>query len=107
MVDTGVRTTNGATLAYINSNFEIIEKPDISFFNEHPSYQFVDSQVGSDYFVNIPSQAYWKRGTVPSGKTYAGNWYMMLSSEPKEGFNRNPYVFKNTSGQWMDYLQYR
>jgi hypothetical protein len=103
--DTGSRSTDGATLAYIDAEGNVIDQPDAEWYENHPAFNFVTTQVGSDYLVRVPV-AWWKRGVVPAGKTYAGNWAMWLAKEETTGFSKNPYVFKDRSGNWVDEILY-
>jgi hypothetical protein len=113
MVTDEEATHGGKQLVYIDEDFNIVERPSyygpeedqVGWFAQHPSFQFTPTQVdhldgGIDKFVNIPSQAYWKRGI------HDGKWYMMLSPVPKTGFNRNPYVFQRPDNSWANHISY-
>jgi hypothetical protein len=102
VVDTGVRNSDGAVLAWIDEDFNVIGSLPGGYFDSHPSFNFADvlSGANNDAYVRVPI-AYWKRGVVPGGKTYAGNWYMMMSSEERDGFGYNGVAF-NLSGVKKD-----
>ncbi|MDR3353937.1 MAG: hypothetical protein LBO21_02720 [Synergistaceae bacterium] len=104
VVDTGTRSANGAGLALIDENFNIISSLDQNFFNNHPLYNFPSVLAGTNYFRKVPI-AYWKRGRVPTGKTYDGNWYMLLCDVPADGFAANGAVYKK-NGVWQDGFLY-
>lgn len=103
IVDTGARTQNGAVLAYIDEDFNIIEQlPDDWNWDEHPAFNFervVDDN--GDYYQRIPL-AYRKRGKVPAGKPYAGNYYELLCTTAKPGFSPSPAFMK--AGQVVDHF---
>jgi hypothetical protein len=104
VVDTGSRGADGATLALIDENFNVIPSLNPVFFDANACFDFPGVLVGTNYFRKIPI-AYWKRGRVPDGKDNAGNWYMLMSDVPADGFAANGAVFKK-NGEWRDSFLY-
>lgn len=89
IIDTGGRTANGATLAYIDGKFNVIDDID----REHPAFQFTtETDDSGNEWVRVP-KCYTKRGFAPSGQ-YAGNQYFLISDTAKEGFSLSP-AFKD------------
>jgi hypothetical protein len=104
VVDTGERGDNGAVLARIDENFNPVTVNQ-SYFDSHPLYSFPVVKTDKNYFRKIPI-AYWKRGRVPEGKQYAGNWYMLMSELPADGFAASGAVYKDAYGKWKDGFLY-
>jgi hypothetical protein len=83
----------GAPLVWIDEDFNVISELPSDYFDKHPSFIFPHVIIEGNHFRSIPV-AYWKRGTVPEGKPNAGNWFMMLSDTPRDGFSANGAAFK-------------
>lgn len=92
VVDNGVRNASGMGLSWIDGDFNIIDELAPDYFDKHPSYQFDDVRLGSNYFRRIPI-CYTRRGFVPSGKPNAGKWFQQLCSEQVDGFEPHYTAF--------------
>lgn len=93
IIDTGGRTADGATLAYIDENFNVIENMNPKQFEEHAAFQFTtETDSSGNEWVRVP-KCYTKRGLAPSGQ-YSGNQYFMISPNEKDGFSMSP-AFKD------------
>lgn len=89
VVDTGVRNENGAVLEWIDEDFNIISELPENFFDTHVTWNFQPELLYEHgNFIKIP-RAYTRRGVVPNGKPYAGNFFMMISPTLIEGFSPN------------------
>lgn len=94
IIDTGGRTADGATLAYIDENFNVIENMNPKQFEEHAAFKFTtETDSSGNEWVRVP-KCYTKRGLAPSGTQYAGNQYFLISDTAKEGFSLSP-AFKD------------
>jgi hypothetical protein len=97
-----VATGGGAgTYQRIDENFTAVTH-DAAWFNNHPTYAGIVTQViDGQYMVKIP-KFYFKAGTVPSG-TYAGKAYWMISDQPVSGFTVHP-AFLGAGGVELDQI---
>jgi hypothetical protein len=94
----------GSPLKYqrVDGNFTPIIRSDNAWFNWHPTYMGITTQiVDNQYMVRIP-KFYFKAGTVPSGP-YAGKAYWMISPTPVSGFSVHP-AFIGAGGVEMDQI---
>ena len=100
-VDTGGA---GSPLKYqrVDGGFAPIARSDNAWFNWHPTYAGITTQIIDDqYMVRIP-KFYFRAGTVPSG-TYAGKAYWMISPTPASGFSVHP-AFLGAGGVELDQI---
>lgn len=94
IIDTGGRTADGATLAYIDEDFNVIENMSAAQFEAHPAFKFVtETDDSGNEWVRVP-KTYTKRGLAPDGTQYAGNQYFLISDTMKDGFSLSP-AFKD------------
>jgi len=94
----------GSPLNYrrVDENFNPIVNTHNLWFNWHPTYAGITTQViDGQYMVRIP-RFYFKAGTVPSG-TYAGKTYWMISPYPASGFSVHP-AFLGAGGVRFDQI---
>ena len=93
----------GSPLKYqrIDENFTAVTR-DAAWFNNHPTYAGIVTQViDGQQMVKIP-KFYFKAGTVPSG-AYAGKAYWMISDQPVSGFTVHP-AFLGAGGVELDQI---
>jgi hypothetical protein len=97
-----VATGGGAgTYQGVDENFNAVTR-DAAWFNNHPTYAGIVTQViDGQYMVKIP-KFYFKAGTVPSG-AYAGKAYWMISDQPVSGFSVHP-AFLGAGGVELDQI---
>lgn len=96
-------STGGGSGAYqrVGGNFLHVA-PEASWFNNHPTYAGIVTQViDGQQMVKIP-KFYFKAGTVPSG-TYAGKAYWMISDQSVAGFSVHP-AFIGAGGAELDQI---
>jgi hypothetical protein len=108
VIDTGERTDDGAVLAWCDGNFNIISSLPTDYFDNHPSYQFDPVIVGANHFRRIP-RAWWKRGQVPAGHRYEGNWYMLLARDASfevAGFKSSGENYQRSDDSWAGAFLY-
>lgn len=90
IIDTGLRTSNGATLAYIDENFNVID--DIN--RDHIAFKFTsETDENGNEWIRVP-KVYTKRGFAPDGTEFAGKQYFLISDTMKDGFSLSP-AFKD------------
>ena len=80
---TGEYTEQGASLAWIDKNFNAItDNLGKEYFDSNPAFNFQTVSDSGNTMVKVPL-AYWWRGIIPSGP-YKDKWGMLIPTAPKK-----------------------